>query len=332
MLTLGEVHTGVIQHSGAVTGELADELLALVGGIAVRRGERPIAYAVSPDVLTGVDCPLPGRGGRTRVVGTVASRVMITAGRVLQGSAFVRVEPATSGRRLPWVHYLARPGVAEAIGRLAPDQVSVDAADKDSLDLGAIATRTMDSVQGSTRLDRGARLKAPRTVLRWIARTGPGDAGLTFTVSDDLTRVVELRADGFCAPDVARFCEDLALHDWLLTTVVSLVELARVGVVPQARVVARLRPAIDHLLHVWMPAARVDPDLAEFWTFLDRYPGLTRQWQATVDRIRDQLALATINIPDGPSADGWGDDGTRRRESARRPRQRALAVSRKNRQ
>jgi hypothetical protein len=331
VLTLGEVHTGVIQHSAAVSGELADELLALVGGIAVRRGERPIAYAVSPDVLTGVDCSLPGRGARTRVVGTVVSRAMITAGQVLQGSAFTQVEPAAVNRRQPWSHYLARPGVVEALGRLMPEQITNTARRERDLDLGAVAVQTMETVQGNARLDHGSRFKAPRTVLWWAARTDPGDPRMTFTVNGDLTRAVDLRADGLCAPDVARFCEDLALHDWLLTTVVRLVDLARVGAVAQERVVARLRPAIDHLLHVWMPAARVDPALAELWTFLDRYPGLTRQWQTTVDRIRDQLALATINIPDGPSADDWGDDGTRSHERARRPRQRALAVSRKNR-
>jgi hypothetical protein len=59
-------------------------------------------------------------------------------------------------------------------------------------------------------------------------------------------------------------------------------------------VIGRLAPAVDYLLHLWMPAARVDAALAPFWHGIEQRPGLTRQWQTNVDRVRDQLALAVI--------------------------------------
>ncbi|GAB3965390.1 hypothetical protein [Plantactinospora veratri] len=67
MLTLGEVHTGLLQNSSSLSLENTAQLLDLLVGQRVRRSERPIAYAVSPDQLTGVDCRLPTRSGsRTR--------------------------------------------------------------------------------------------------------------------------------------------------------------------------------------------------------------------------------------------------------------------------
>jgi hypothetical protein len=59
-------------------------------------------------------------------------------------------------------------------------------------------------------------------------------------------------------------------------------------------VVQRLRPAVEHLLHLWMPAARGDEAGAALWAGLERRPGLARQWDALVHRVRDQLALGAI--------------------------------------
>jgi len=59
MLAFGEVQTGLLQNSRAVTGLRAAEVVNLVNGEQVRRLERPIAYAVSPDRPDGVDCRLP---------------------------------------------------------------------------------------------------------------------------------------------------------------------------------------------------------------------------------------------------------------------------------
>jgi hypothetical protein len=102
------------------------------------------------------------------------------------------------------------------------------------------------------------------------------------------------------AAGLAALCEDLALHDWLLTTVVRMLDGVRLGT-GAARdtgaVVRTLRPAVDHLLHLWMPRARVSPELAPLWDPLEERPGFTRQWRNLVQRIRDQLTLHAIPAP-----------------------------------
>jgi hypothetical protein len=45
-----------------------------------------------------------------------------------------------------------------------------------------------------------------------------------------------------------------------------------------------------------MPGARGSETSAGLWERLERRPGLSRQWQMSVDRIRDQIALTTIGL------------------------------------
>ncbi|HET6213568.1 MAG TPA: SCO2521 family protein [Micromonosporaceae bacterium] len=313
---MGEVHTGLLQHSAAVSADFALRLLTPVPGVRARRVDRPIAYAVSPDTVTGVDCELPSAGAKVRGVGSIVSRVAITGGHVVQGSAFVRVRRGVAGRRLPWSHYMAAPGIVETMAKVDSDQLAAGflapAKPLDVLDIGAIGARAMDMVQSSPMLDHNILLKSSRTRLRWAIETlgaGAEPAGavtgsspqapplsVTFTVRGDGIRTVLLRAGQIDPSAVAALCEDLALHDWLLTTLLAHVGQARIGTAPRSAVVKRLQPTIDYLLHLWMPAARVDAALADLWLCLDRQPGLTRQWQATVDRVRDQLALATVEV------------------------------------
>jgi hypothetical protein len=90
--------------------------------------------------------------------------------------------------------------------------------------------------------------------------------------------------------------EDLALHDWLLTALLELIERSRSGRSARPQVVERLRPAIDDLLHLWMPAARLDKSMLPLWQSLEQQPGFTKQWAASVSWIRDQVALSTIML------------------------------------
>src|SRR5207244_8635773 len=92
---------------------------------------------------------------------------------------------------------------------------------------------------------------------------------------------------------VTGLCEDLALHDWLLTAILQILDRSRIGALPRGEVVRRLAPAVDHLLHLWMPAARVDRSLLGVWESIERRPGFSRQWRASVDRVRDQVAVST---------------------------------------
>jgi len=309
MLIMGEVHTGMLHNSTAVSPDAASRLLALVEGAPVRRVDRPVACAISPDTVTGVDCELPGTtGAKARGVGTIISRVVVTGGRVVQGSAFVEIRPGVAGRRLPWFHYLARPGVVELLSKaetehLAAGFLGADPTRPELLDLGGIGGRAMDGVQTSSALDHRPVLKSSRTCLRWTVETVTKARSISLTIHGDRLRTVRLRVPQLEVSAAAGLCEDLALHDWLLTTLLTQVAWARVGSGPRSEVVERLRPAIENLFHLWMPAARVDTQLTDLWAALDSQPGgLTRQWQTTVDRIRDQVALAVAEVAHRASA------------------------------
>jgi hypothetical protein len=300
LVTMGEVHTGLLHHSAAVSPNTATRLLDVVLGERVRRSDRPNSYALSPDRLTGVDCFLPAASGsRIRGVGTAVSRAAITGGHVLQGSAFVQITRSTAARRLPWSYYLARPGVIETLGKAPAKHVADGFLDgkpaPGQLDLGAIGGRTMDTIQARRELDHRAAFRSSRTRLRWVVT--PADSAsrsVAFSTQNDTTRTVRLSGVTATLAEQVALCEDLALHDWLLTTLVALIERSRIGYGSRTDVLARLQPAIDYLLHLWMPAARIDQALLDVWQGVEHRPGFTRQWQINVDRVRDQLALGTM--------------------------------------
>jgi hypothetical protein len=302
VLVFGEIHTGLLQHSVALSPALCEEILTLIRGDRVRRFERPIAHAVSPETLVGVDCGLAVSQGRARAVGTVTCRTSVTGGSLVQGSATVRVTQSSAGRRLPWSHYLARPGQLELIGKAdttdLAERFTAPAAPRRTLDLGAISARAVDAVQGSPWLDRRPPLRAARTRLRWAATVSDGEpAGLLrFRMEDVALRTALLTVPAADIASVMEFCADLALHDWLLTTVLRVLERSRIGTGSRSEVVRVLRPAVDHLLHLWMPAARGDETSAALWASLERRPGLGRQWRSSERRIRDQLIVSNIAL------------------------------------
>ena len=310
MLTLGEVHTGLLQHSTSLSLDRTTQLLDLLVGERVRRSERPIAYVIAPDQLTGVDCLLAtGSGGRTRGVGTVVSHAAITGGHVLQGSAHTSLGRASVHRRLAWSHYLARPGHTEAIGKVDPRDLVRGFLNPrqpaQTLNLGAICGRTIDVVQHSPRLDRRPPFRSRRTRLRWVVLPADdpaaGAQGL-FRVESETLRTLELTVGPDDVPAAVALCEDLALHDWLLTTLLTLMEASLTAPGTRAQKVDRLRPAIDCLLHLWMPAARLDESVLPVWSALERRPGFTRQWESSVNRIRDQVTLSTIALLEASSS------------------------------
>lgn len=305
MLVLGEIRTCLLRSSGAANQTVVADLLQLLPGERVRLSERPLAHAVSPELTIGVDCGMPAASGtRLRGIGTVAARGVITGGRILQGSVYARLERGQFDRRLPWSHYLARPGTIETVSRFDPlDLVNgfLSTSPKDStLDLGALSERLIGNVQKNPLLDQVVPFKSRRTRLCWAARTTEdpeSPVGGEFVIADDNLRTFGLILD---KPDtlhsVVDFCEDLALHDWILTTLLQLVERSNLGSNNGTDALSRVRPAIDHLLHLWMPGARVAQALQPLWDSLERRPGFTRQWQATIARIRDQLAVHTLSM------------------------------------
>lgn len=303
MLFVGEVHTGLLRgRAAAGTGE-ALRVADLVTGEAVVLSERPIAYVRSPAAPVGVDCALAG-AGRTRGVGTVLSRVTLTGGHLLQGSAYATLVPGSGGLRRPWSHYLARPGVIETLGRARWPETAAALAEGGTLDLGGIAGRTLGRAQRALS-DRGrSRLPAARTRLRWIAEPTGDALAVRFGLRRDDLRVLRLEtAPEVTVEQVAAAGEDVAAHDWLLTTLIDEVGKASIGVLDRDAALRRLLPVIDYLLHLWMPGARGDGLAEQVWAALERRPGFSRQWETLVHRIRDQVSVATVA--------GLGAAGTR---------------------
>jgi hypothetical protein len=93
---------------------------------------------------------------------------------------------------------------------------------------------------------------------------------------------------------LAEFCADLALHDWLLSTLLDIVDRAVGRTRPAPELISMLRPGIDNLVHAWMPAAHVSRSLDRIWPAFDLRSGFSLQWQKTVERIRDQLSAGLI--------------------------------------
>ncbi|MGW5661271.1 SCO2521 family protein [Streptomyces sp. NPDC003758] len=304
VLACGEVRTCLLPSFHALDGRAAAQLLRLRADEHVRVSERPNLYALSPDVLTGVDCRLPtSNGAKVRAVGTVAARAALTEGRVLQATAYFSAPSAGPDTRRPWGHYLVRPGLVEPFGKL-PEQATAEGVlrggARGELDLGMIAEGLLAQLLRHPLLDHKAPFKSRRTHLRWVARRAPEGEGPSlqrFTLAEHGLRTVELRLpEDVPAAAAAGLCEDLALHDWLLTIVVHMLDSSRLGAADGPSAVLALRPAVDHLLHLWMPRAHVDRTLGHLWDVLEREPGFTRQWQTLVQRIRDQLAVQAIPL------------------------------------
>ena len=307
MLILGEGHTGLLRNSTAVSHTVSARMLAFVAGEQVIQAQRPLPSAVSPTQLTGVDCNLIGRSGAaTRAVGTVESRAVLTGGRILQGSAWLRVERGEHGRRLPWAHYLARPGRVETMSRHTTEDLGdgfLGGRTASALDLAAICRRSMEKAQEVKQLDSTAPFRVPQTRVRWFATTQDDDkpAAVAFGVEDEAVRTVRLRLHPDALADAVELCESLALHDWLLSAQQHLIERGVAGGPAAGGAVTQLGSAVE-LLHLWMPAARMRPSWSKLWEALDREAGLTLQWTTSMHRIRDALNLALLERP--PSAVG----------------------------
>lgn len=277
-------------------------------------------------------------GARVDGAGTVVARASISGGTVLQASSRARLTRAFDERRMPWSYYMANPGIVEAVGRGSGEDLGagfLTAPTRTTLDLGAVSRRLIGRVQRMPEIDRMTMLRAPRTKLRFAvtwqpsnlavmsqrqsARPSKGDsvaewaesngrcigpslsaepASVEFVIHDGTLRTLRIRTGMSDPSDIVTLCEDLAFHDWLLSTVELLLDKSRIGGECARKVVRRFRPVIDHLLHLWMPGARVAEDLAEVWAALEKYPGFSREWASLAGQIRDQLVLAGLELSD----------------------------------
>lgn len=299
---VGEVHTGVLRGRDPVSGDVARRLVDLVAGEPVLVSERPLGYVRSPEKPVGVDCLLSedGPARHVRGVGTALHRSSITGGHVVQGSAQATLVRAEQSARRPWSYYLARPGYIETLGRTKWPELAEALArawrPAGALDLGAVAGRAADSVQRAVPSSGPVRLRAARIRLRWVADVDPDAATprVRYTVLRGNLRLLRLTTRCASPAEIAAVAEDVAVHDWLLSTLIEATDNAPVGVLPRDQALRRLLPAIDYLLHLWMPGAR-GGELAEaVWAALERSGGFSRQWETLVHRIRDQLSVASV--------------------------------------
>jgi hypothetical protein len=229
------------------------------------------------------------------------SHATITGGRVLQGSAYAQITKSNADRRLPWSHYLSRPGIIETLGKTDFADLASGFLDAKPtpliLDLGAISGRVMDVVQQSPEFDRRPPFKMARTRMRCVItlkKAEHEDSQAQFTIDSLTGRTLRLTVGAENLPAAVELCEDLALHDWLLTALLRLIEYSSHDRNARPQLIDRLQPAIDHLLHLWMPAARLDKSMLPLWQSLEQQPGFTKQWTASVSWVRDQVALSTI--------------------------------------
>ncbi|MGW0964926.1 SCO2521 family protein [Streptomyces sp. NPDC002516] len=303
VLACGEVRTCLLPTREALDERAALRVLDLRADERVRVSRRPNRLVLSPDVLTGVDCALPtSTGARVRAVGTVTTRALLVEGRVLQSTASFSLPASGTDRRQAWGYYLARPGSLVAVGRLTPEPVAegfLGGPRPGLLDVGSIAEGLLARIGRHPVLDHDTPLNAADTTLRWTATpVAAGDEpSSAFTMAEDGLRTLRLRLPhGTPLVAAAGLGEDLALHDWLLTTVAAKLDGLRGGSGDVRSMVRVVRPLVDHLLHLWMPRARLDPALHSTWDDLEKRPGYSRQWNALTQRIRDQLALHAIQL------------------------------------
>jgi hypothetical protein len=298
-LVLGEVLTSLLPTSAALPADAAQRLLALTAGVPAIRSDRPIPYVVSPDRLVGVDCQVPtGRHGTARVIGTVATRALLTGGHVLQSSARTVATGTRHTRRLPWSWYLAHPGTLQIVGKYREDALAeavLERAPKPPLlNLAAIAEHTGRRVLSGVRVAAKVPLASHRTTLRWAVFLGADEEALGFSIEAGHHRTVRIATRDAELAEVVALCEDLALHDWLLTTLTGILDRAPLAWPKESAVVDRIQPAVDHLLHLWMPGVRLGPRAREHWERIEQLAGFERQWTTSVQRIRDHLAVSTL--------------------------------------
>ena len=298
LLGFGEVRTCLVQNLSGLTPSASVALMQLTPGSPVSKVDRPTRRVVSPEQVTGVDCRLHvAREGRGRAIGTVLSHAVVTNGRILQGTAHVALTSATARERREWRHYLRQPGVLEVLGSPNPHNVMdgylTDASPARGLDLASISDRIIDEVQQSNRLDHTTALRTGTAVVRWAATLAPQAPQARPTVGitkSDLPNfhVIRLNGSPEDLPMLIRFCEEFALHEWLLTTVQDVV-------VPRAETdIARDRDPLDSLLFalnelapLWMPPTHLSPDIKALWEAMESRTHYSRLFERQIARIRD---------------------------------------------
>jgi hypothetical protein len=300
MLILGEVRTCLLNNSDPLPRAAVVELLGFKPGRRVLVTSRPISRSVSPDLIVGVDCRLATEPlTKARGIGTVTSHAVVTGGLVLQASARTNLVRSATSYRRAWSHYVSRHGIIEVISKADTAQLAlghrIGAAAGTALDLGAISEHLLGVVQMRPQLNYQAVIRSRPTRMRWSATVGDQDElAVKLHVDSDVLRTVEVTVPVGQLSFAEQFCEDLALHDWLITALDNVIEQTdrdtAVGVDP----IRTFTSVAERLVHLWMPGAHINPVMRPLWETLERRPGFSLQWNTQVARIRDKIALRTL--------------------------------------
>jgi hypothetical protein len=297
VLILGDIRTCLLPTSQPLSGPAVVDLLSIRPGTRVTATERPIERVVSPASVSGVDCALPTEPrGRARGIGTVATHAVVTGGVVVQGSTRTTLDWVDYTERRAWSHYARRRGMVDVLGDASPSQVArgnqAARREPDTLDLGAVCQRVIDLVLRRPQLDHIVRLRTRPTRLRWNAMAEDGvRPRVHLHLDDDVRRTVVVVVPPLLLGEAVRFCEDLALHDWLYTTLDTVVRDAQRDTTDPVRL---LGAALELLVRLWVPGAHVDPALRPLWEELERDPGFSGTWHRNVAWIRDQVSVRTL--------------------------------------
>jgi hypothetical protein len=231
--------------------------------------------------------------------GTVASHAVVTEGLVLQASARTHLVRSTTSHRRAWSHYLSRHGIIEVISKADTTQLAlghrVGAVTGTELNLGAISEHLLGMVQMRSQLNYQAIIRSRTTRMRWSAMASDQDElTVRLHVDNDMLRTVEMTVPVSQLSFTEQFCEDLALHDWLITVLGDVLEQTDRDTAAGVDPIKILTPIADQLVHLWMPGGHVNPVLRPLWETLENRPGFSTQWNAQVARIRDKIALRTL--------------------------------------
>ncbi|NUR59207.1 MAG: hypothetical protein HOV87_11120 [Catenulispora sp.] len=298
VLVLGEVHVSLLPNSTSLPDEDVLRLLS-VPGQQVHLVRRPVRRASSPMLLTGVDCPLPsGSGQRVVGKGTPQTQIVVVGGIALLGSSQVRVASVPDSVRREWPWYLQRPGLMTVPVEIDVDDVAdgirQDRRDTSRLDLGSIIERELDDVRRSSLLDGQMLMRSGITRVRWVmqvvaSRTGPPVLGVALDRGEPVLTVRMIgRLDDL--PMIARFCEEVALHEWLLMMVTRTIERAGRQSARNPIPMPDLSAVLNLLVPLWMPPTYVNADMRALWTAFEERTAVSRSFTTSVRRIREELS------------------------------------------
>jgi hypothetical protein len=300
VVIIGEIRTGLLRTSLPLPGKAVEQLLSVRPGERVTPIERPINRTISPDSVVGVDCALSTHPQtKSRGIGTVLTHAVVVGGAVVQASSSTQLEWVDYRERLEWSCYTRRRGVIDVLGRPDRDKIingaKLAVPQPKTLDLGAVCQRMLTLVQGRPQLDHKVMLRTRPTQLRWNAVAEEGATPrVHLHIDTDERRTVDVVVPPELLAEASRFCEDLALHDWLYTALGHVVAQAERDMAIGADPTNLLGAALTLLVRLWMPGAHVHQAMRPLWDALETEPGFTASWQQNVAWIRDQVSMRTL--------------------------------------